>query len=175
VSSLISRHPRKIALRTYETAAAFEPVAAASAHQASRGFAPLGAIAWLRTYPRCQARLGQDWKGAGNIGRWRGNSTKVLAAGAWTSSTAALGCWPADRLVRSSQGLSCDHWPECELGAFLFDRICGTGLAGARVEIRPGSQTGRFRSRWHDEVATTGLLVDERAQVRSRIEDRYCR
>src|SRR5262249_8784757 len=44
VSSLISRHPRKIALRTCETAAAFELVATASSHQTSREFAPLGAI-----------------------------------------------------------------------------------------------------------------------------------
>src|SRR5262249_838245 len=49
VSSLISRNPRKIALRACETVAAFEPVAAASSHQTSRGFAPLGAIASLRT------------------------------------------------------------------------------------------------------------------------------
>ena len=148
-----------MALRTCETAAAFEPVAAASSHQTSRGFAPLGAIASLRTCPRGQASSGLDWKGAGNIGRWRGNSTMVWAAGAWTSWTAVLGCWPADRLVRSSQGPSCDHWPECELGAFLFDWVCGTGLSGARVEIRPGSQTGRFRSRWHDEVASTSTTL----------------
>src|SRR5262249_39458526 len=51
----------------------------------------------------------------------------------------------------------------------------GTGLALARTEVRPESQTGPFRSHWHDEVATTGLRVDERAQVRSRIEDQYCR
>jgi len=57
-----------MALRTCETAAAFEPVAAASSHQTSRGFAPLGAIASLRTCLRCQASLGQDWKGARNIG-----------------------------------------------------------------------------------------------------------
>jgi len=173
--ALISRHPKKMALRTYETAAAFEPVAAASSHQTSRGFAPLGAIASLRTCPRGQASSGLDWKGAGNIGRWRGTSTMVRAAGAWTSWTAVLGCWPADRLARSSQGPSCDHWPECELGGFLVDCVCGAGLAGARVEIRPGSQTGRFRSRWRDEVATTGLLVDERARARARIEDQYCR
>ena len=133
------------------------------------------AIVSLRSVPRRQARLGHDWRGAGNIGRWRWTSTMVRAAGAWTSWTVVLGCWPADRLVRSSQGLSCDHWPECELGGFLVDWVCGAGLAGARVEIRPGSQTGRFRSRWRDEVATPGLRVDERAQVRSRIEDRHCR
>ena len=32
--------------------------------------------------PRGQARLGQGWKGAGNIGRWRGTSTMARAAGA---------------------------------------------------------------------------------------------
>src|SRR5437899_12488675 len=97
------------------------------------------------------------------------------AAGAWTSRTAVLGCWPADRLVRSSQGLSCDHWLECELGGFLVDRLCGRGLAGAPVEIRPGSQTGPFRSRLRAAVATTGLRVDERAQARSLFGDRHCR
>ena len=115
--ALISRHPKKMALRTYETAAAFEPVAAASSHQTSRGFAPLGAIASLRTCPRGQASSGLDWKDRRwKHWRWRGTSTMVRAAGAWTSWTAVLGCWPADRLVRSSQGPSCDHWPECEFG-----------------------------------------------------------
>jgi hypothetical protein len=34
-----------------------------------------------------------------------------------------------------------------------------------RAEVRPGSQTGRFRSRRRDEVATTSLPAGERAQA----------
>jgi len=67
--------------RACETAAASEPVAAASWHQESRLFARLGAIVSLRSCQRGQARSGQDWRGAGNIGR-----TMLRAAGAWTSS-----------------------------------------------------------------------------------------
>ena len=44
----------------------------------------------------------------------------------------------------------------------------------ARAEIRPGSRTGPFRSQWHGEVATRGLLADERAQARALFENR-CR
>src|SRR5262245_52704270 len=86
-----------------------------------------------------------------------------------------LGCCPADRLAHPSQGPCHAQWLGWEFEASLVDWVCGTGLAGARSEIRPGSQRGRFRSRWRAEVATTGLLVDERAQVRSEIEDRRCR
>jgi hypothetical protein len=46
---------------------------------------------------------------------------------------------------------------------------------GARAELHPQVQTAPFRSHWHDEVATTGLRADERAQARSRIEDQHCR
>jgi hypothetical protein len=53
--------------------------------------------------------------------------------------------------------------------------VRGTGPAGVRTEVRPGSQTGRFRSRRRDEVATTCLRADERAQARSLFEDRHCR
>src|SRR5262249_28204609 len=35
--------------------------------------------------------------------------------------------------------------------------------------------TSPFRSHWRDEVATTGLPADERAQARSLIEDQHCR
>jgi hypothetical protein len=158
------------ALPACETAAASEPVAAVSFPQGSRWFAPLDATASLRSYPRGQARWGQDWRGAGNIGRWCGASTMGQVAEAWTL-TAVLGRWPADRLGRSSQGLSCHQWLEWELEA----SGSAGGILPARAEIRPGSQTGRFRSRWHGEVATTGLLIDERAQARARIEDQHCR
>jgi hypothetical protein len=36
--------------------------------------------------------------------------------------TAVLGRWPADRLGRSSQGLSCHQWLEWELEASPVDR-----------------------------------------------------
>jgi hypothetical protein len=97
----------------------------------------------------------------------------MRAAGACTS-TAILGRWPGDRLGRSSQGLPCDHWLGWEFGASPVDRGRGNGPA-VRAEIRRASQRGRFRSRWHAEVATTGLLVDERAQARAGIEDRHGR
>src|SRR6516225_10628213 len=144
--------------RACETAAALEPVAAASWHQESRLFARLGAIVSLRSCSRGQARSGQDWRGAGNIGRWRGISTIVRTAGAWTS-TASLGRSPAYRLVRSTRGLCYAHWPACWV--FPVDGVRGTGPAGARAELHPEVQTAPFRSRWHDEVATRDLLVDE--------------
>ena len=50
--------------------------------------------------PRGQARLGQDGKGADNIGRW----AQIM--------TAALGRRRADSAVRSSQRLCCDYWFE---------------------------------------------------------------
>src|SRR5262245_37563911 len=99
----------------------------------------------------------------------------VRAAEARTSSTAVLGRRPAAGLVHSSGGLYYGRWPAWALRTFPLDWDCGRGPAGARAEVRPGSQISRFRSRWHDEVATTGLLVDERAQARSRIEDQRCR
>jgi hypothetical protein len=89
----------------------------------------------------------------------------VWAAGAWTS-TAVLGRWLADRLVRSSQGLSCDHWLEPEFGESPVGWVRGRGPAAVRAEVRPGCQRGRFRSRRHAEVATTDLRVDEPAQAR---------
>lgn len=52
-------------------------------------------FASLHGCARGQARSGQDWKGAGNIGRCRGTSTVVRAAGGWML-TAGLGRWPAD-------------------------------------------------------------------------------
>src|SRR6266699_5588730 len=137
-------------------AAALEAAAVASP-RGSKSFARLVATISLRSCPRGQARSGQDGKGAGNIGRWCGSR------------------WPADRLVRSSQGLPCDHWLEWKLGASPVDWVCRTAPAGARAEVRPGSQTSRFRSRRRDEDATKGLLVDERAQARARIEDQQCR
>jgi hypothetical protein len=97
------------------------------------------------------------------------------AAGAWTSSTAVLDRGPADSLVRSSQGLCYGRWRRWQLGAPPVDWVRGTGPAGGRTEVRPASQTSRFRSRRRDEVATIGLLVDERAQARSLIEDQHCR
>src|SRR5262249_32439854 len=45
-----------------------------------RGLAP--AIVSLRSCPRGQAGTGQDWRGAGNIGPWRGTSTMVQVTGA---------------------------------------------------------------------------------------------
>src|SRR6266545_1009725 len=108
------------------------------------------------------------------MGRWRWTSTMMRATGAWTS-TAILGRCPADRLARSSQALPCDHWLGWEFGASPVDRVRGSGPAGVRAEVRRASQRGRFRSRWHAEVATTGLLVDERARARARIEDQHCR
>jgi hypothetical protein len=86
----------------------------------------------------------------------------VRAAGAGTS-TALLGRSWADGLVRSSQGPWYGHWPEWGLGASPLDWARGRGPAGMRAEVRPGCQISRFQSRWHAEVATTGLLVDERA------------
>jgi hypothetical protein len=112
----------------------------------SKSFALPDAIVSLRSCPRDQARLGQDWKGAGSIGRWHGTSTMVRAAGAWTSSTAVLGRWPTDRVVRSSQGLCYGHWPRGQFGAFPLG-IRGTRPAGVQAEVRPGSQRDRFRSR----------------------------
>src|SRR5262249_20405585 len=98
----------------------------------------------------------------------------VWVAGAWTS-TAVLGRWLVDRLVRSSQGLSCDHWLEPEFGESPVGWVSGRGPAAVRAEIRPGCERGRFRSRRHAEVATTDLRVDEPAQARARIEDQHCR
>src|SRR5262245_6747827 len=79
-----SGRPRKSALRLRETAAESEPVGAVSSRQESILFAPLGAIVSLHSRPRGQARLGPDWKGAGNIGRYCGTSTLVRAGGTWT-------------------------------------------------------------------------------------------
>src|SRR5262249_18150702 len=166
--SVISRHPSKSALRACETAAASGAVVAVSLHQASRLSAPLGATVLLRSRSRGQARSGQDWRDAGNIGRWHGTSTVVRAA-----LTAALGRWPADGLVRSSRGFCYGHWPAW--GAVPVAGVRGTGPGGAQAEFHPGAQTARFRSHWHDEVATTDLLVDERAQARPLIEDQHCR
>src|SRR5262245_19686872 len=98
----------------------------------------------------------------------------MRATGAWTS-TVILGRRPADRLGRSSQGLPCGHWLGWEFGASPVDRGRGSGPAGVRPEVRRASQRGRFRSRWHAEVATTGLLIDERVQARARIEDQHWR
>src|SRR5262245_13355000 len=69
-SGLLSPHPRKIAVQACETTAVLEPVAAASSHQASRLFAPLGATVSLRACPGCRARRGQDCKDAGIVARW---------------------------------------------------------------------------------------------------------
>ena len=80
------------------------------------------------------------------------------ARGAGTS-TSSLDRSPADRLVRSSQGLCYAHWPAC--WAFLVDGVRGTGPAGARAELHPEVQTAPFRSHWHDEVTATGLPADE--------------
>ena len=150
--------------------AALEAAAVASP-RGSKSFVLPGAIVSLRSCPRGQARSGQDWKGAGNIGRWCGSSTMVRAAGAWTW-TAFLDRSPADRLLRSSQGLCHGHWLAWWVPA---DGVRRTGPASARAQVRSGAQTGRFRSRRHDEVAIGGLLVDGRAQARSRIEDPHCR
>jgi hypothetical protein len=104
-------------------AAGLEAAAVASP-RGSKSFALPGATVSFRSYPRGQARSGQDWKGAGNIGRWCGASTMVQVAEAWTL-TAVLGRWPADRLGRSSQGLSCHQWLEWELEASPVDRSAG--------------------------------------------------
>jgi len=160
-----SPDPRRRARPDGAIVAALEAAAVASP-RGSKSFARPGATASFRRRPRGQARSGQDGKGAGNIG-----------------DGAGLRLWPerrtpgrrrrrfliaVRRIVSSVRArLSCDHWLECELGGTLVDRLCGRGLAGAPGEIPPGSQTGPFRSRWHAAVATTGLLVDERAQARS--------
>ena len=149
--------------------------AAVASPRGSKSFARLDAIVSLRSYSRGQAKSRQDWRGAENIGRWRGTSTMVRAERALTW-TAVLGRGPSDRLVRSSQGVCYGHWPRRQLGASPLDSVRGTEPAGVRTEVRhPGSQTGRFRSHWHDEVAIRGLPADERVQARSPIEDRYCR
>jgi hypothetical protein len=57
----------------------------------------------------------------------------VRAAGAWTSSPAALGRRPADRLVRSSRDLCYGHWHRWQFGASPVDRVGGTGPAGVRT------------------------------------------
>src|SRR5262249_44378963 len=131
-------------------------------------FALLGATVSLHRRPRGQARSGQDGKGAGNIGRWCGTSTMVRAAGAWTW-TALLGRWPADDVVRSNRSLCYGHWRRW-FGRSPVGWVRATGPAGGRTEVRPASQTSRFRSRRRAEVATTGLPADERAQARSLIE-----
>src|SRR5262245_1535947 len=107
-SGLLSPHPRKIGLQACETAVASEPVEAASSHQASRFFAPLGATVSLRTCSPCQASFGQDWKGAGIVGRWLGTSSLVRAVDAW-KLIAILGRWAAARVVRSSPAFCHDH------------------------------------------------------------------
>ena len=81
----------------------------------------------------------------------------MLRAAVAGTSTAFLGRWPADGLVRLSQGLCYGHWPRGQFGASPLDWIRGTRPAGVQAEVRPGSQRDPFRSRWHDEVATTGL------------------
>src|SRR5215471_5903068 len=106
-------------------------------------------------------------------GRGKIGETQETLAGAWIS-TAVL-CWWSDRRARSGQRLSCGHWSEHGFAALPVDRVCGRESAGVRAEIRLASQTGRFRWHWHDEVATTGLLVDERAQAPARIADQHCR
>src|SRR5262249_57724401 len=83
----------------------------------SKSFAPLDAIVSLRSCSRGQARSGQDWRGARNIGRWRGTSILVRAV-----LTAALGRRPTDDgFVRSNRGFCYDHWPEGRFGAFQVD------------------------------------------------------
>src|SRR5262249_61141374 len=72
-------------------------------------------------------------------------------------------------------GLCYVHWPRWQFGAPRIDWIRGTGLAGGWTKVRPASQAGRFRSRWRDEVATTGLPAAERAQARALIEDQHWR
>ena len=149
--------PRRRALPGGAIAASLE-VAAVASPPGSKSFAPLDAIVSSHSSPRGQARSGQDGKGAGNIGRWRGTSTMVRAERALTW-TAVLGRSPADRLVRSSRGLCHGHWPAW--GAFPVDGVRGTGPAGALAELHPEVQTAPFRSHWHDEVATIGLPADE--------------
>ena len=138
--------------------AALEAAVVAS-RRGSKWFVRPGAIVSLHRHPRDQAKLG-DGKGSGNIGRCCGSSTIVRAAGAGTS-TAFRGRSPADRLVRSSRGLCCGNWPAW--WGSPADGVRGTGPACARAKVRPGAQTAPFRSHRHDEVATTGLPVDERA------------
>src|SRR5262249_60003073 len=72
-------------------------------------------------------------------------------------------------------GLRGDHWGEWVFAASRVRGVGGGGPAGGRGEIRPGCQGGGYRWRSPAEAATTGLLVDERAQARARIEARHCR
>ena len=81
---------------------------AVSERQESKLFAPLDATVSLRTCPGGQTSSGQDWKGAGIVGRWLGTSSLVRAVDAWTL-IAILGRWPAARVVRSSQTFCHDH------------------------------------------------------------------
>jgi hypothetical protein len=152
-------------------------VGAVASPPGPKSFAPLDAIASSHSGPCGQARWSQGWKGAVSIGPGCGTWTKVRAAGAQPPPlTATRGHWPAGRGARCSSVRFCHGYlPAWGSRASQVDRICGTDLSGMRAAVRPGSQTGRFRSRWHDEVATTGLLGDDRAQAQSRIEDQYCR
>ena len=72
-----------------------------SEREESKLFAPLDATVSLRTCQRGQASSGQDWRGAGIVGRWLGTSSLVRAVDAW-KLIAILGRWPAARVVRSS-------------------------------------------------------------------------
>src|SRR5215831_2132834 len=154
-------------MRACEATAGPWSVAAVSERQESKLFAPLDATVSLRTCPRGQTSSGQDWKGAGIVGRWLGTLSLVRAVGAWML-IAILGRRPAARVVRSSPAFCHDHW----LGRFgQLPVVHGRSSVAARAEIRPGFRTSPFRSHWRDEVATTGLPADERAQARSLIED----
>src|SRR5262249_3394116 len=97
----------------------------------------------------------------------------VVGADGWKAA-AMLGRRSADGIPHLSRGRSASHWLEWEFGGSPVEQIRSPIATGMRVGIRLGSQTDRFRSRWHAEVATTGLPADERAQARSPIVDQHC-
>src|SRR5262249_41074515 len=139
-----------------ETPAAPGPVVAVARHQESILFARLGATVSLRSCSHGQARSGQDWRGAGNVGQWCETSIDWAPPG-WLAAIRSRS--PA----RSSQGPCYAHSRRWRFGAPLIEWARGT-----RTEVRPASQIGRFRSRRRDEVATSGLPAGERAQARAQ-------
>ena len=85
----------------------------------------------------------------------------MRAAGAGMS-TAVLGRWPSDRLVRSSQGLCYGHWPAS--GAFPVD-----GSAGRVLPARGQSFTLELKQPGFDRTGTT-KAPEEACQPISELE-----